>query len=231
MSEESLEIVPWAWELKRVSLGSESFSPWNAPLLVREDSEPEVINRVGSWVPFRNSQIDVYISGGTRRIPQNPNIRAFVEGQSDERYFRQIEHLDQTLADNLQRTRANSFGSPTSLVSGKLTRFMRLADREFGRSSGRTRVEEIRLRRSRSLEHKEAEGDPNYKAYIAEATQLAAEQGACVVAYARGRRIAIGKSLRELKESIPAEYRREDILIQHVPDKEINLRGPTRVST
>jgi len=199
----------------------------------RERGTPNVIKRASAR---RDTNYDAdIIFVGIPKLPVQVNneeaiIHALVEGSSDERFYRQLESKARVSADSLQRTRAYSFGTPASLISSESAVLMRLAkETSENYSPDPAQGREIELGREQRQDDEESNSDPNYKAYLADVEQLTAEHGECVVAYARGKRIALGNTLAELKANIPEEYRNEDILIQRLPDKTITLRGTIRV--
>jgi hypothetical protein len=69
--------------------------------------------------------------------------------------------------------------------------------------------------------------NPNYRAYLREVDELESSGERFYVAYANGRRIAKEKTYKELLVKIGD--RDDDVLIQEVPDEEINLHRPFRV--
>jgi hypothetical protein len=167
------------------------------------------------------------------RVPYgNFGNRLLVERDISETHYKQLEEITKRTVKDLTFPYIRLHGVAVSLTPSDSTLLMKLAREGV--------VEKDSLRRGESREgsiageklypYNEAENDPNYRAYLADVETLCKERGECVVAYARGKRIAIGKDLAEVVSSIPEEYGGEDILIQEVPDRTINIRPPIRMS-
>lgn len=91
------------------------------------------------------------------------------------------------------------------------------------------RSEACAVARSPSPGLEEAMKDINYKAYLRDAAGLSRTYGRCTVAYAGGKRIAVGSSRRDVRAKIPAEYKDTSVLIQEIPERVIRFRRPFRI--
>ena len=158
--------------------------------------------------------------------------RLIVEQDISETYHKQLEEITKSAIKDLPVPHVRLHGAALSLTPSESTLLMRLAKEGVVEkvSLHRGEFQKPSITKEQIHPYDEAENDPNYRAYIADVETLRKERGECVVAYARGKRIAIGKDLAEVMSIIPEEYRGEDILIQEVPDRTINIRPPVRMS-
>jgi hypothetical protein len=118
--------------------------------------------------------------------------------------------------------------SSPMLTEGDLSRFSRLAGTAVVERHPERGSDQITLEGA-SINETRVSPDQNYRAFLAEAQTLGEECGRCVVAYARGKRIALAKNLSDLLVNIPDEYDEDDILIERVPSRSFLVRPPIRV--
>jgi hypothetical protein len=164
----------------------------------------------------------VYVlTGETTSYEYNEDVIGKLKGFKEKGEFPKI----------IPRWQASARMSPSTLTEAELLRFSKAAgyeaiqdttDIELQHSS-QSIIENIHT------SEKQSESDANYRAYLVEAERLGEECGECLVAYARGKRIALANNLTELLARIPEEYDEDDILIQRIPPPSFSIRPPIRV--
>jgi hypothetical protein len=167
---------------------------------------------------FDIPETSIRISIGSRAV--GSLINGFASGN----VYEKLEKIGRDMSNH----RACAFASPVFLPPAEPAVVMKLVSEGMLQSST---TERIRSERELINGYKEAQEDLNYSAYISEVEELAAEFGNCVVAFARGKRIAVARDVTELIDKIPEEYDDEEILIQKVPDRALNIRESIRVSS